>query len=293
MLHIQESLSHSNSLIFTQPLLASPSTANVILPQPTLSSSRSTRVVEQLQDKLDRLYKEVAASRAQLESLRQAKHQHETQTKSYTESNRQYRIHIQGLMQILETKEKTLVGTKRSSVSMESQVKTLKDEALLSRQQLEALRRREQVLARERDVAVTKKEQWERQQIVLHSSLNQLEHRLDREAGALRQQLAVVQERAAAMKITHENLMAMVVKTMDRYVMDRSARYQQLALARDNLQHQTQQWIDLTHSHLLTLSTGTGLSGTTTDEFHVAVNRCRGEVNGLVMKIRAYTVAVE
>lgn len=193
----------------------------------------------------------------------------------------------------LETKQKTLDGTKRSSVSMESQVKTLKDEALRSRQQLEALRRREQVLARERDVAVTKKEQWERQQIVLHSALHQLDHRLDREAGALRQQLLVVQERASAMKTTHEQLMAMVVKTMERYVMDRSTRYEQLALAKTNLQCQSQQWIELSRVHLLNLATAIGQSGTTTDEFHVAVNRCRGEVNGLVMKIRAYTVAVE
>ncbi|ORZ25378.1 hypothetical protein BCR42DRAFT_445164 [Absidia repens] len=292
MLHIQESLPHSNSLIFTQPLLASPP-SSVALPQPTISSSRSTRVVEQLQDKLERVLKDLAASRSQLESMRQAKHQHDTQAKIYTESNQQYRIHIQGLMQILETKQKTLDGTKRSSVSMESQVKTLKDEALQSRQQLEALRRREQVLARERDMAVTKKEQWERQQIVLHSALDQLDRRLDRESGSLREQLGVVQDRACAMSAYHENLMAMVVKTMDRYVMDRSTRYQQLVLAKNNLQQQSQQWIQLTQSHMMELSAAIVQSGTTTDEFHVAVNRCSGEVKGLIMKIRAYTVAVE
>ncbi|KAI8098871.1 uncharacterized protein BX664DRAFT_319815 [Halteromyces radiatus] len=292
MLHVQESLPHSNSLIFTQPLLASPS-SNSIHPQPTISSSRSTRVIEQLQDKWERIQKELAVTRSQLESTKQAKHQHDTQTKCYTESNKQYRVHIQGLMQVLDTKQKTLEGTKRSSVSMESQVKTLKDEALKSRQQLEALRRQEQVLERERDIAVTKKEQWERQRIVLGSSLQQLERRLDREAGNLREQLKVVQERAHAMSVYHNDFLALVAKTMERYVMDRADSYQQLERAKHNLEHQRQQWIQTTQSHLVNLTDAIGLSGTTTDEFHVTVNRCRGEVNGLIMKIRAYTVMVE
>ncbi|KAI8337464.1 hypothetical protein BC941DRAFT_452317 [Chlamydoabsidia padenii] len=288
MLQIRESLSHSNSLIFTQPLLVSlPSTA----PQPSISTTN--HIVQQLQDKLERVLKELSATKTQLENTRYAKYQHDIQTKVYTESNQQYRIHIEGLTQILEIKQKTLDETKRSSVSMESQVKTLKDEAMRSRQQLEALRRREQVLARERDMAVTKKEQWERQRIVLHSSLDHLDRRFTREAGGLRQQLAMVQDRARDMTRYHKDLMAMVIKLMDSYMMDRSARFQQLVLAKDNLQHQYQQWTHLTQQDLTYLAAATMASGNTTDEFHVAVNKSRGEVNGLIMKIRAYTVVAE
>ncbi|CAO3653777.1 unnamed protein product [Cunninghamella echinulata] len=260
--------------------------------QPSLSSSRSTRVIEQLHEKLERIQKEVASTRSQLENAREMKKQCETQNKTYIESNKQYRIHIQSLMHVLETKQQQLDHTKTSSISMETQVKQLKDEALHSRQQLEALRKKEQVLAKERDMAVAKKEQWERQSIVLHSSLDQLNHRLEKEMGNLKQEWELIQLKVNQMKQQHDLHLNQVVLQMDQFVTHRQLQFHQLSSSQGQLVHQHQSWIDTVQHQLILLEEAIAQSGTVTDDFHRAANQCRGELNGLIMKIRAYTIGV-
>lgn len=228
-----------------------------------------------------------------LENAREMKKQYETQNKNYIESNKQYRSHIQNLMQTLETKQHQLEDTKKTSISMEAQVKQLKNEALQSREQLEALRKKEQVLAKERDMAVSKKEQWERQTIVLHLSLSQLNHRLDKEIGNLKQEWFYIQNKVKKMAQHHDQILSMALNTMNQYIMNRQHQFHQVSKNKSDLLDQRQLWFDFIQKQLLNLSYDISQSGTVTDDFHMAANQCRGELNGLIMKIRAYTIGVE
>ncbi|KAI8062157.1 hypothetical protein BC940DRAFT_128540 [Gongronella butleri] len=298
MLHVQESIPHSNSLIISQFLASAQNAASVTIPASSVpaslqmvqpQSSRSTKVIEQLQEKWERIQKEVATTRSHVESTKQAKEQFERQNAYFIDSNRQHRHQIQDLMSMLETKETTLQSTKRTSINMESQVKTLKDEAMQSRQQLEALRRQEQTLGKERDRAVAKKEQWEQHHHVLEMSLTHLETRLTREVGSLRDQLALVQQRVQAMTRTHDQLIRMAVSTLKFQSAERTTHYQTLSVAYEQLQDHQQHWLRQIQGRIMDLSVAIRQSGSTTDEFHLAFNRCRGEVHGLISKIKAYT----
>ncbi|ORX53175.1 hypothetical protein DM01DRAFT_1322924 [Hesseltinella vesiculosa] len=268
MLHIQENIPHSNSLIISQFLASAQSAAQQIpsippsLPAIQLQSSRSTKVIEHLHEKWERIQKELETTRSH------------------------------DLMSILESKEKTLKTTKSTSVSMESQVKKLKDEAMHSRLQLEALRKQEQTLGKERDRAVAKKEQWERHHFVLQQSLAHLEQRLHREAGSLQQSLIYVQHRVVVMNKHHKQLIRLVITTLQCQSTERTSHYHSLSLANQQLHTYQQHWLKQLQSNVLDLSLSIQKSGSTTDEFHLAFRRCRGEVQGLICKIKAYTTAM-
>ncbi|KAG0170952.1 hypothetical protein DFQ28_009768 [Apophysomyces sp. BC1034] len=283
MLHIQESLSHNN-LLLSSILQAQP-----IHPQPSVSNSRSTRVIEQLQDKLDSVQREVLSIRKQLESARQIKQQCEVESQGYVESNIQYRTNIQELIQTLETKQKSLDSTKRSTVHLETQVKKLKDEALASRKQLEDLRRKERVLERDRDMAVMEKAQTERQHIVQQESIQKLASRFDREVVGLRQDLETVQGQIKVMTERSLSLANGVEAKIKQRTMDRRQLMCQLNAVRSQMEANTQRFVDQVRSELHSLMNDVYRTANRTDDFHSAVTKCRGEVSGLVARIRAYT----
>ncbi|ORY93088.1 hypothetical protein BCR43DRAFT_496306 [Syncephalastrum racemosum] len=267
-----------------------------MLPTPALhptpsssSSSRSTRVVEQLQDTLETLQKELVSTRAQLHAARQTKSQCEREAHDYVESNKQFRKDIQGLMSLLESKQKLLDDTKKSSMAMEAKVKQLKNEALGSRQKLEALRRREQVLERDRDAAVAQKCQTERQQIVLRSSIKTLEHRLEQEVASLRHDLHHIRDQAAT-----------VSDQSRRVAQDTEAKIKTCTTARDQLLHRAlvlrkdqednfSNFVNEIQAKLQELLQAVDRSKADTQSVDYAAHKCRGEVNGLVARIRAYT----
>ncbi|KAI8145564.1 hypothetical protein BJV82DRAFT_604203 [Fennellomyces sp. T-0311] len=283
MLHVQES-THSSLLL--APMLTPPS----VHPQPTTSTStRTTRVVEQLQDTLDNLQKELISTRAQLEAARQTKAQYELDAHNYVESNKKFRSDIQELMQTLETKQQVLDTTKKSSMAMEAQVKKLRDEALASRKKLEELRRKEQVLERDRNAAVAEKEQTERQHIVLKESVKRLETRFEREVAGLRQNLVSVQEQVHHMSEQSKAIAKLSEQKIKHCASERKELIAGLEVMRTKMQDNLQRFVQQMRLEMAPLLQDVNRSISTTKDFEYAVLRCRGEVNGLVARIRAYT----
>ncbi|KAI7855602.1 hypothetical protein BDC45DRAFT_534396 [Circinella umbellata] len=283
MLHVQES-THSTLL------LASMLTPSSVHPQPTTSTSaRTTRVVEQLQDTLDNLQKELISNRSQLETARQAKAQSELDAHNYVESNKNYRGNIQELMHTLEGKQQILETTKKSSMAMETQVKKLRDEALASRKKLEDLRRKEQVLERDRNVAVAEKEQTERQHLVLKESVKHLETRFGREVAGLRQDLTFIQTQVQIMTERSQMIVQLSEQKIKQCAAERKELIAGLQVMRGQMQDNLQSFVQQMRSELAPLLDDINRSTSTTKDFEYSVLRCRGEVNGLVARIRAYT----
>lgn len=280
MLHVQDSFAHNSSLLMTPPVTA------IVQPQPS-SSSRSNKVVEQLGSKLDMVHRDIAATRQQLETIRQTKLQHEKDSLSYTNSNKLFRTRIKEIMQILESKQKVLEGTKGSSSQLELKVKQLKDEALASRHQLEDLRRREQVLEHDRDVAVKEKNQIKQKQNLLQDSIDQLRIRCEREMALLQKDYSILIEQARNITDKNEHLIELITLKLKQ----RRQYIENLALMKRQLRSNTETFVENVRSHLQALKTEIQDSALQTKDCTIAAIQCRGEVNGLVTRIK--TIAAE
>ncbi|KAG1392965.1 hypothetical protein G6F58_012408 [Rhizopus delemar] len=233
MLHIQESFAHNSSLLMSPPITV------VVQPQPS-TSSRTNKVAEQLNYKLDVTQKEIASIRNQLETIRQTKAQNEKDTQYYTSSNKILRTRIKEIMQALESKQKSLDETKRASSELELKVKQLKDEALASRRQLEDLRRREQVLEHDRDVAVKERNQLKHKHNLLGDSIEQLRDRCEREMTLLQKDHSLLVEQAKYIKERNDLMMELV------YIKLKQRRQQtdNIALMKRQLRANTDTFVD-------------------------------------------------
>ncbi|EPB89255.1 hypothetical protein HMPREF1544_03879 [Mucor circinelloides 1006PhL] len=279
MLHVQESFINS-SLLMTPPMTV------IVQPQPS-SSSRSNKVIEQLSNKYELIQKDLAATRAQLEIMRQTKLKHEKDTINYTNSNKVYRNRIKEIMQVLESKQKALEGTKGSSSQLELKVKQLKDEALASRRQLEDLRRREQVLEHDRDVAVKEKNQIKYKQHVLQDSIDQLRVRCDREVALLQKDHSILIDQARYITERNEHMIELISLKLKQ----RRQHIEHLALMKRQLRSNTEAFVQDVRNHLQALKTEIDESALHTKDCTLAAIQCRGEVNGLVTRIK--TIAAE
>ncbi|KAG0793187.1 hypothetical protein G6F16_004899 [Rhizopus arrhizus] len=280
MLHIQESFAHNSSLLMSPPITV------VVQPQPS-TSSRTNKVAEQLNYKLDVTQKEIASIRNQLETIRQTKAQNEKDTQYYTSSNKILRTRIKEIMQALESKQKSLDETKRASSELELKVKQLKDEALASRRQLEDLRRREQVLEHDRDVAVKERNQLKHKHNLLGDSIEQLRDRCEREMILLQKDHSLLVEQAKYIKERNDLMMELV------YIKLKQRRQQtdNIALMKRQLRANTDTFVDYVKSLLDTLKTDIERSAAQTKDCASASIQCSGEVNGLLTRMR--TIAAE
>lgn len=258
----------------------------MVQPQPS-SSSRSNKVVEQLSGRLESIYLDIAATRQQLETIRQNKLQHEKDITNNTNSNKVCRTRIKEIMQVLESKQKALEGTKGSSNQLELKVKQLKDEALASRRQLEDLRRREQVLEHDRDVAVKEKNQTKQKQNLLQGSIEQLRVRYEREIALLAKDHSVLIEQSKY--ITERN--ECMAELISLKLAQRKNYIENLTMMKKQLQVNTSNFVENVRSHLQALKTEIDQSALQTKDCTMAAIQCRGEVNGLVTRIK--TIAAE
>ncbi|ORX61538.1 hypothetical protein DM01DRAFT_1404319 [Hesseltinella vesiculosa] len=156
-------------------------------------STRSDRVLEQLQDTWESLQKDLDAAQAQLTTVKDAKAKSDQQGKDYVESNQDCRSHIQQLMKVLETKELALEHTRQQSSHLEDKVKELKEEAMASRKQMEALKKQEQQLARDRDQAVSARNLVAQQKQALQQAIDHMDSRSNLERTALMSELKKLQ----------------------------------------------------------------------------------------------------
>lgn len=190
-------------------------------------------------------------------------------------------------MQVLESKQKALEGTKGSSNQLELKVKQLKDEALASRRQLEDLRRREQVLEHDRDVAVKEKNQTKQKQNLLQGSIEQLRVRYEREIALLAKDHSVLIEQSKY--ITERN--ECMAELISLKLAQRKNYIENLTMMKKQLQVNTSNFVENVRSHLQALKTEIDQSALQTKDCTMAAIQCRGEVNGLVTRIK--TIAAE
>jgi chromosome segregation ATPase len=190
-------------------------------------------------------------------------------------------------MHVLENKQKVLEVTKQSSTQLEIKVKQLKDEALASRHQLEDLRRREQVLEHDRDVAVKEKNQIKHKKGLLQDSVDQLRARCEREMALLQNDLSVLVNELKQMTDRNMKLMDAV----DRKIKQRQQCLEDLYLMKKQLRSNTEAFVEKVRTELQEFKTEIKQSALQTKDCTHAAIQCRGEVNGLVTKIK--TIAAE
>lgn len=190
-------------------------------------------------------------------------------------------------MQVLESKQQILEATKGSSRQLELKVKQLKDEALASRRQLEDLRRREQVLEHDRDIAVKEKNQMKQKQNLLQDSIDQLRIRCEREMALLQKDHTILVEQAKSITDKNENMIELITLKLKQ----RRQYIENLALMKRQLRSNTETFVENVRTHLQALKTEIQDSALQTKDCTLASIQCRGEVNGLVTRMK--TIAAE
>ncbi|KAI8879142.1 hypothetical protein K501DRAFT_146704, partial [Backusella circina FSU 941] len=255
--------------------------------QPQVSaSSRSDKVVEQLSSRLASIEKEIAVAKLEIENNRRNKLQWEQDVVNNTDSNNHLRVEIKKIMNVLENKQKVLEQTKRESTLLENKVKQLKDEALASRKQLEDLRRREQVLEHDRDLAVKEKNQIQYKKNSLQENIAQLQMRCDGELNVLQGELDSIIRQTEGIIDKNECLMENITKKIKQ----RQQYVQSVYLIKRQVRVNTESFVERVRSDLQSLKTEMNnktVSQCTTN----TVIQCKSEVNSLITRIK--TIAVE
>ncbi|KAI8331540.1 hypothetical protein BC941DRAFT_360263, partial [Chlamydoabsidia padenii] len=280
-------------------------------PQPTksTSNSRSNKVLGQLQAIWDTLQKDLASTKAQLNSAREAKTTHEQQSKDYTLSNQECRTHIQELLKLLEAKQHSLNLTKHQSVGLEAQTKKLKDDALMSRRNLDELKKRESRLVQDRDAAVLAKTRVEQQQKVLQQSIRDMDNRLGQEQQLLKKQLDQLQRQVQRITDRNEWMTKIMVSSMENETELRQEWIHQVSIRQQQHDKVTELFINRIRSELellldqmitlgyggVTLGNRDNSSSNRLDALIMLnldqkVEQCQADVNCLVHRIQSYSV---
>ncbi|KAI7906581.1 uncharacterized protein BX663DRAFT_540322 [Cokeromyces recurvatus] len=274
MLHIQEAFTIHNS-----NLLMSTTTTVIVQPQPS-TSSRSTKVIEQLNIKYDTIQKELASIKVQLEVSRQTKLQYEKDISTHTACNKQYRARIKDIMQLLESKQKLLETTKILSNQLELKVKQLKDEALRSRHQLEGLRRQEQSLERVRDVAFKHKDQLQQHRRQLYISVDQFKLRCERELSSFESNYTTLMDYTCLIAKRNKQM----IDSINNKLKLRQQAIKQLGLLRLQLKSNTESFMDHIRTKLEAIHIQQNISKNISTE--ATVLQYRDEFHSLLKRIK-------
>jgi chromosome segregation ATPase len=189
-------------------------------------------------------------------------------------------------MQVLENKQKVLEETKRESTQLENKVKQLKDEALASRKQLDDLRRREQVLEHDRDLAVKEKNQIQYKKNSLQDNITQLQMRCDSEMNVLQSELNHIIYQTKGIIDKNETL----VDNITNKIKQRQEHVRSVYLIKRQVRLNTESFAQGIRSNLQSLQTEMNSKSVTQCTTHT-VTQCKTEVNSLVTRIK--TIAAE
>ncbi|KAI8067006.1 uncharacterized protein B0P05DRAFT_553193 [Gilbertella persicaria] len=250
-------------------------------PRSASSSSRTTRVMEELQDNLETIQKELENTKIQLLTVKENKEQSEKENEEFIESNKQLRADIQEIMQILESKQQLLDSTKKTSMGTENQVKQLKDEAMAARKELDDLKRREHTIEKEcRTIELLKEKQLQNKK-TLEQSVAQSQAEFAKEIGALEMELASVQDQIQALK--QKDVAAEAKQMVEKQAKERQALIQHYKQIQEQIESNHQQFVDLVKQELKELmeqvTEETGLD--------TQVNHCKEDVDSLIARIKS------
>lgn len=229
----------------------------------------------QLQQDWESIQKELAATRSQLDTVRESKKKYQLEAQEYAESNTQLRAEIQNLMRTLDSKQQQLNQSKRSSQDMESEVKRLKQEAAKARKELDAAMEKHKFVTEE-------KARLDQHYKVLEESMasgpQREVDRLRQELRVVNAQLAIVAERCSLASKIHET-------RAYQWVEEQQQRLDALRRMRDQVQSNTQAFVDHVRSELEALASNVQ---ETDGDLQTAVERCQSDMERLIVSIRTY-----
>ncbi|KAG0742411.1 hypothetical protein G6F62_006078 [Rhizopus arrhizus] len=253
------------------------------LPRPSSSSgnSRTTRVIEELQGKLEKIEQQVEKTKKQLQTVRETKEQYERENEEYIESNKQLRSEIGEVMQILGSKQQLLDDSKKTYSANENRVKQLKDEATAARKELDDLKRRESTIEKERRTVENLREKIVQQTSLLSQSVTQHQAEFDQEMDTQKKLLASVRQEIDRLKTTDVD--EDVIKArMNEQAKERMRLVKDLKRVEEEIEVNTKAFIEQVKLELFDL-----LNKLVDDSLiEQQVNQCTEAVNSLTIKIK-------
>lgn len=205
----------------------------------------------------------------------------------YTKSSKIYRARIKEIMQVLKSKQEVLESTKCSSNHLELRLKQLKDEAMASRKQSEDLRRREQVLEHDRDEAVKENNQIKHRQHHLQDSVDQLRVRCEREMALLAKDHFMLTDQVQHITERNEHIYELITLKLKQ----RRQYLDSLTTMKRQSRSNMESFVNHVRLTMQPLQAEIEQSELQTKDCILASIQCRGEVNGLVSRIK--TIAAE
>lgn len=202
-------------------------------------------------------------------------------------------------MGLLETKQHSLEVTKKQSGGLETQAKKLKDDALMSRNNLDDLKKRESRLVQDRDAAVMAKTRVEQQQNILRQSVHDLDKRLGQEQHRLKRELDQLQRLVGLVTDRNQWMADVMVSNMENETIVRQKWIQQVSVQQ---QHQNEVAVlfatriksemQLLLEQVAAIGHGDSnrLGAVDTLDLDQKVQQCKADVCGLVHRIQSYSV---
>jgi chromosome segregation ATPase len=225
---------------------------------------------------------------SQLQTSKEAKENNAASAKQFMESNTQLRKEIQIIMQTLESKQQILDATRASTADKELQVKRLRDEALLSRKQLEELALKEKELLEARDSAIENTQRSEREHLILQESYGSMQHKYQNDIQQLQHDLEDLQAEFTKVRANSERSMNIMQNQIQQILDSRDelvSEADQLGLA---IAGTHKLFAEKTTSQTKQLRNEMSLYLTQSEHIDRNVVGCRDEVNGLIMRVRNY-----
>ncbi|KAI9316890.1 hypothetical protein BX666DRAFT_207670 [Dichotomocladium elegans] len=181
-------------------------------------------------------------------------------------------------MRSLDAKQQQVHQSKKSSQTMEAEVKRLKQEAADARKQLEA--------------AMEKNKQQSEEQARLDQHYQVLREAVQsgpqRELERLRQELKVVNAQLAIVAERCQLVSKIYESNAYRWAEEQHQHIEKLRRMRDEVQATTQAFIDHIRTEIEALKSSTTIQSEDSN-IETSVARCQSEMNGLLASIRLYS----
>lgn len=204
------------------------------------------------------------------------------------ESNTQLRSDIQILMQTLESKQQILDTTRAATADKELQVKTLRDEALLSRKQLEELASREKELLEARDSAIEHTQRSEREHLTIRDAFGSIQLKYEKDIQQLQRDLDDLQRQFKQISAKSEQSMSILQKQMQNIMDSRDTDISEVSRLGSCLAEKNQAFVHKAAAQVHELRQEISSYINQSENIAGNVVGCRDEVNGLITRMRNF-----
>jgi methyl-accepting chemotaxis protein len=224
----------------------------------------------------------------QLETTNQSKLISEKNAKEFMESNTLLRGDIQILMQTLESKQQILDATRAATADKELQVKKLRDEALLSRKQLEDLASKEKELLEARDSAIEHTQRSEREHLTIRDAFGSMQLKYQKDIQQLQRDLEDLQKQFRQISAKSEQSMKILQNQMQQILDSRDTDMEEMSRLSSCLVKKNQAFAHKTTSQVDELRQEVSSYINQSENIADNVVGCRDEVNGLITRMRNF-----